>query len=68
MKRPTVKTVFHLCEVLEWAKGNRGLKEGRNPYGIPEVEAALKHLANLQGIKDWLDARTAPTNPQQEAP
>ncbi len=49
--------MFHLCEVLEWAKGQRGRKDG-NPYLMPEIKAALKHLAQLQGISDWLDART----------
>ncbi len=63
MKRPTVETIFHLCEVLEWAKGNRGRKDC-NPYGVPEIEEALRHVATLQGTKTWLDARTAPTNPQ----
>jgi hypothetical protein len=63
VKRPTVETIFHLCEVLEWGKGNRGRKDC-NPYSVPEVEAALRHLADLQGIKDWLDAKTVPTNPK----
>ena len=57
MKRASKKTIHHLCEVLEWAKGNRGSKSG-NPYMIPEIKEALKHLAELQGIKDYLDAKT----------
>ena len=46
-----------LQNVLEWAKGSRGSKN-TNPYGVPEVEAALKVLAKLQGRTDWLDANT----------
>ena len=46
-----------LCNVLEWAKGNRGSKDF-NPYGVPEVRAALESLAKLQGIKSYLDAKT----------
>lgn len=57
MKRANKETIKHLCEVLEWAKGMRGSKTG-NPYLIPEVKAALKHLADLQGINDYLDANT----------
>ena len=48
------KTIQHL---LEWAKGNRGSKTG-NPYCIPEVRHALKTLASIQGVKDYLDADT----------
>lgn len=51
------KTVTVLCDLLEWAKGNRGAKSG-NPYLIPEIKAALKHLARLQGIDDHLDVKT----------
>lgn len=51
------ETVKVLMDLLEWAKGNRGSKSG-NPYGIPEVKAALKHLAKMQGISDYLDAKT----------
>jgi hypothetical protein len=43
--------------LLEWAKGNRGSKTG-NPYCIPEVRHALKTLASIQGVKDYLDADT----------
>jgi hypothetical protein len=57
MKRANKETIRQLCEVLEWAKGNRGRKDG-NPYLIPEIKGALKHLANLQGINDYLDAET----------
>lgn len=51
-----------LCDVLEWAKGNRGSKEG-NPYGIREIADALKLLAKIQhgpgvGKHAWLDADT----------
>ena len=46
-----------LCNVLEWAKGNRGAKDF-NPYGVPEVRAALESLAKLQGIESYLDAKT----------
>jgi hypothetical protein len=52
-----VKAIAHLCNVLEWAKGNRGSKRC-NPYCVPEVVAALKFLAELQGINNWLDADT----------
>ena len=57
MKRPNKKTVKALCDLLEWAKGNRGSKDG-NPYMMPEVKAALKHLADLQGKTDYLDVKT----------
>lgn len=50
-------TTLHLCEVLEWAKGLRGRKD-INPYSVPEIKAALIHLAALQGIPDYLDAVT----------
>ncbi len=46
-----------LMDVLEWAKGNRGSKSG-NPYMIPEIKSALKHLAKIQGRQDYLDAKT----------
>jgi len=46
-----------LKDLLEWAKGYRGRKD-INPYCVPEVKAALKHLAEIQGIKDYLDAKT----------
>ena len=46
-----------LCNLLEWAKGNKGSKHS-NPYCVPEVKSALEHLAKLQGIKDYLDAKT----------
>ena len=48
-----------LQNLLEWAKGNRGAREG-NPYCKPEVRQALKVLASIQGKKDYLDADTAP--------
>ena len=51
------KTITVLCDLLEWAKGNRGCKEG-NPYLIPEVKAALQHLADIQGIKTYYYAKT----------
>jgi len=47
-------TIQHL---LEWAKGNRGAKTG-NPYCIPEVRHALKTLASIQGVNDYLNADT----------
>jgi hypothetical protein len=54
--------------LLEWAKGNRGSKTG-NPYCIPEVRHALKTLASIQGVKDYLDADTTveggPMTPSQ---
>jgi len=51
------RTIKVLCDLLEWAKGNRGSKEG-NPYLMPEVKAALQHLADLQGIKTYYYAKT----------
>lgn len=46
-----------LMNLLEWAKGNRGNKRV-NPYGVPEVKAALKVLARIQGVSDWMHADT----------
>lgn len=37
-----------LGNLLQWAVGNRGSKEG-NPYGIPEIKAALQTLAKARG-------------------
>lgn len=37
-----------LGNLIQWAIGNRGPKAG-NPYGIPEIEAALKTLGKAQG-------------------
>jgi len=54
---PADDTVVHLKHVLEWVKGNRGSTQG-NPFCVPEVKGALKHLANLQGIDDYLSAVT----------
>lgn len=51
-------TEAHLAAVLEWAKGLRGDKR-RNPYCVPEIKAALKHLAQIEGIDDYLDVDTA---------
>jgi len=48
-----------LQNLLEWAKGNRGAREG-NPYCKPEVRQALKVLASIQDKKDYIDADTAP--------
>jgi hypothetical protein len=50
-------TASHLANVLEWAAGNRGSKSG-NPYSIPEIKQALKHLAELTGRSDYLDVPT----------
>lgn len=47
-----------LCDLLEWAKGNRGTKSG-NPYTIPEVKDALTLLAKIQGVENYLDAKTS---------
>ena len=47
-----------LCNLLEWAKGNRGSKSG-NPYLVPEVKSALQLLAKIQGIENYLDAKTS---------
>lgn len=49
--------IYHLANVLEWAKGNRGPKTG-NPYGIPEIKEALVFLAELEGIESYLDVNT----------
>jgi len=51
------KTITVLCDLLEWAKGNRGRKD-INPYGVPEIKAALEHLAKIQDIKNYLNAKT----------
>lgn len=53
-----IETQAHLAAVIEWAKGQRGSKQG-NPYGVPEIKAALQHLAAIKGLKDWLDVDTA---------
>ena len=47
-------TIYHLAQVLEWAMGNRGSKHG-NPYAVPEIKAALQHIATLTGNNDYLD-------------
>ena len=47
-----------LCDLLEWAKGNRGSKHN-NPYSVPEVKAALKIISAIQGGRDWMEAKTA---------
>ena len=57
MKKPNKQTIIVLMDLLEWAKGNRGSKS-INPYAVPEVKNALKHLADLQGIYGYLDAET----------
>ncbi len=46
-----------LASLLEWAKGNRGTREG-NPYGKPEVKDGLKTLAHITGDSDYLDVDT----------
>ena len=50
-----------LMDLLEWAKGNRGSKHV-NPYLVPEVKAALIHLARRRGFEDpeknYLDVKT----------
>jgi len=51
------KAIFVLCNLLEWAKGNKGSKH-INPYTVPEIKAALQYLAEIQGVKDYLDAKT----------
>jgi len=48
-----------LCDVLEWAKGNRGRRDG-NPYCVPEVIKALATLKIVTGYPgDFLDVDTA---------
>ena len=37
-----------LGNLIQWAVGNRGTKTG-NPYGIPEIRAALETLAKARG-------------------
>lgn len=59
LDKTKVLALAHLCNVLEWAKGNRGSKDG-NPYLVPEIEAALRFLGKLQGV-DWVDATDAVT-------
>lgn len=64
------KTEHHLCEMLEWAKGNRGSRKG-NPYMIAEVKAALKHLARERGFSDpdlnYFDVVTKTEKPTRHA-
>jgi hypothetical protein len=50
----------HLIEVVELVKGNRGSMNG-NPYMIPEVKNALKHLAKLLNVTDYLEVDQHPT-------
>lgn len=50
-------TICQLANVIEWAKGNRGRKD-INPYCVPEIRDALKHLARVFGKKDYLDVDT----------
>ncbi len=59
LDKTKVLALAHLCNVLEWAKGMRGSK-WHNPYLVPEIEAALRFLAELQGMTsiNWLDAKT----------
>lgn len=54
--------IVALCGMLEWAKGNRGRRNG-NPYCVPEVMHALSTLKIVTGYPgDWLDVDTeAPT-------
>ena len=54
---PEHRLVLALCGVLEWAKGNRGPKDG-NPYCVDEIKTALQVLAQRQGCKDFFDANT----------
>ncbi len=53
-----------LCNLLEWAKGNRGTKS-INPYSVPEVRKGLEVIAIAQGrykedrkTPDYLNADT----------
>ena len=58
MKKTKIsRSDHHLCELLEWARGNRGTKHC-NPYAVPEVKAALVYLAEKQGILDYLNVKT----------
>jgi len=50
-------TRAHLANVIEWAKGNRGKKDG-NPWSVPEVRAALEHLAETGAAENWMDVNT----------
>jgi hypothetical protein len=58
----SAETTFrHLANVLQWAAGNRGSKH-INPYTVPEVKAALKHMAVVLGYSGrggYLDVDTA---------
>ena len=57
MRRPTKETIGHLANLLEWAVGNRGdRRDSGSPYAVPEVRAALKHLAELHDFDiNYLD-------------
>jgi hypothetical protein len=50
-----------LCNLLEWAKGNRGPRDG-NPYLVPEVRDALITLQSVRGqpTNKYMDAITVP--------
>jgi len=47
-------TKDHLMALLDWAITSGDVSG--NPYAKPAVKGALKHLAELEGIEDWLDA------------
>lgn len=56
MNSTAEQAICELSNVLEWAKGNRGSRQG-NPYTVPEIKEALKFLAKLDGV-DYLDVNT----------
>lgn len=41
-----------LVTLVKWAKQNAH----KNPYGVPEIEKALKVIAHIRGMKEWMDA------------
>lgn len=43
-----------LANLVEWALGNRGSRDG-NPYMQPPVQEAMKYLAKATGVKDHYD-------------
>lgn len=52
--------VKSLANLLEWAKGNRGSREG-SPYRFKEVQDVLKTLGLITDDKytgDWLNVDT----------
>lgn len=61
------RTMAHLANVLEWAKGQRG-RTDVNPYGVPEIEGALRHMAQETETGGWLEVDTEAISKSQKRP